>query len=165
MSDKLQILKSKIVNLDTLLRYAHIWRFGGNKIVFTNGCFDIIHRGHIEYLAQAASLGNRLVIGLNTDSSVAALKGPNRPVNDEQTRAEILAAFGFVDALVLFSEETPINLINRLQPDVLVKGGDYNPDTIVGADVVKANGGRVEVIPFVNGFSTSSIINKILAKG
>jgi rfaE bifunctional protein nucleotidyltransferase chain/domain len=163
--DKLQILKNKIFSLDNLLRNALVWRFRGDKIVFTNGCFDIIHRGHIEYLAQAASLGNRLIIGLNTDSSVAALKGSNRPVNDEQTRAEILAAFGFVDAVVLFSEETPIDLITAIKPDVLVKGGDYTPDTIVGADVVKTNGGRVEVIPFVNGFSTSSIINKILAKG
>lgn len=163
--DKLQILKNKIFSLDNLLRNALVWRFRGDKIVFTNGCFDIIHRGHIEYLAQAASLGNRLIIGLNTDSSVSTLKGPNRPVNDEQTRAEILAAFGFVDAVVLFSEETPIDLITAIKPDVLVKGGDYNPDTIVGANVVKDNGGRVEVIPFVNGFSTTSIINKILAKG
>lgn len=163
--DKLQILKNKIFSLDNLLRNALVWRFRGDKIVFTNGCFDIIHRGHIEYLAQAASLGNRLIIGLNTDSSVSTLKGPNRPVNDEQTRAEILAAFGFVDAVVFFSEETPINLITAIKPDVLVKGGDYNPDTIVGANVVKDNGGRVEVIPFVTGFSTSSIINKILAKG
>ena len=163
--DKLQILKNKIFSLDNLLRNALVWRFRGDKIVFTNGCFDIIHRGHIEYLAQAASLGNRLIIGLNTDSSVAALKGPNRPVNDEQTRAEILAAFGFVDAVVLFSEETPIHLITAIKPDVMVKGGDYKPDTIVGADIVKTNGGRVEVISFVNGFSTTSIINKILAKG
>jgi rfaE bifunctional protein nucleotidyltransferase chain/domain len=163
--DKLQILKNKIFSLDDLLRNALVWRFRGDKIVFTNGCFDIIHRGHIEYLAQAASLGNRLIIGVNTDSSVSTLKGPNRPVNDEQTRAEILAAFSFVDAVVLFSEETPINLITSIKPDILVKGGDYNPDTIVGANVVKDNGGRVEVIPFVNGFSTSSIINKILAKG
>ncbi len=163
--DKLQILKNKIFSLDNLLRNALVWRFRGDKIVFTNGCFDIIHRGHIEYLAQAASLGNRLIIGLNTDSSVSTLKGPNRPVNDEQTRAEILAAFGFVDAVVFFSEETPIHLITAIKPDVMVKGGDYKPDTIVGADVVHANGGKVEVIPFVNGFSTSSIINKILAKG
>lgn len=163
--DKLQILRKKIVSLNDLLRLTHIWHFNSDKVVFTNGCFDIIHRGHIEYLAQAASLGNRLIIGVNTDKSVSTLKGPNRPVNDELTRAEVLAAFGFVDAVILFDEETPINLITAVKPDVLVKGGDYNPDTIVGADVVKANGGRVEVIPFVNGFSTSSIINKILSQG
>lgn len=163
--DKLQVLRNKIYGIDGLLNTAHLWRFHSQKIVFTNGCFDIIHRGHIEYLAQAASLGNRLIIGVNTDQSVQRLKGPNRPVNDEQTRAEVLAAFGFVDAVILFDEETPLNLITQLKPDVLAKGGDYTPDTIVGADVVKANGGEVLVIPFVSGFSTTSVINKILSNG
>jgi rfaE bifunctional protein nucleotidyltransferase chain/domain len=163
--DKLQVLRNKIVTVDDLLRRIHTWRFANNTIVFTNGCFDIIHRGHIEYLAQAASLGNRLVIGLNTDSSVAALKGPNRPVTDEQSRAEVLAAFGFVDAVILFSEDTPLNLITAIKPDFLVKGGDYTPDTIVGADVVRSNGGSVQVISFVTGFSSSSIINKIVSLG
>lgn len=163
--DKLQVLRNKIFTVDDLLRRIHTWRFANNTIVFTNGCFDIIHRGHIEYLAQAASLGNRLVIGLNTDSSVAALKGPNRPVTDEQSRAEVLAAFGFVDAVILFSEDTPLNLITAIKPDFLVKGGDYTPDTIVGADVVRSNGGSVQVISFVTGFSSSSIINKIVSLG
>jgi rfaE bifunctional protein nucleotidyltransferase chain/domain len=163
--DKLQVLRNKIFTLDDLLRRAHTWRFANNTIVFTNGCFDIIHRGHIEYLAQAASLGNRLIVGLNSDSSVAKLKGPNRPVTDEQSRAEVLAAFGFVDAVILFTEETPINLITTIKPDFLVKGGDYTPDTIVGADVVRNNGGSVQVIPFVTGFSSSSIINKIVSLG
>ena len=163
--DKLQVLRNKIVTLDDLLRRAHTWRFANNTIVFTNGCFDIIHRGHIEYLAQAASLGNRLIVGLNADSSVAKLKGPNRPVNDEQSRAEVLAAFSFVDAVILFTEDTPLNLITAIKPDFLVKGGDYTPDKIVGADVVKNNGGSVQVISFVTGFSSSSIINKIVSLG
>jgi len=163
--DKLQVLRNKIVTLDDLLRRAHTWRFANNTIVFTNGCFDIIHRGHIEYLAQAASLGNRLIVGLNADNSVAKLKGPNRPVNDEQSRAEVLAAFCFVDAVILFTEDTPLNLITAIKPDFLVKGGDYTPDTIVGADVVKNNGGSVQVISFVTGFSSSSIINKIVSLG
>lgn len=163
--NKLQVLRNKIFSLDDLLRRVHVWGFSNDTIVFTNGCFDIIHRGHVEYLAQAASLGNRLIVGVNTDASVQRLKGPNRPVNDEHTRAEILAAFGFVDAVILFSDETPLNLITAIKPNVLVKGGDYTPDTIVGADVVKANGGRVEVIPFVQGFSTTSIINKIVTQG
>ena len=159
------MLRNKIVTLDNLLRRAHTWRFANNTIVFTNGCFDIIHRGHIEYLAQAASLGNRLIVVLNADSSVAKLKGPNRPVNDEQSRAEVLAAFSFVDAVILFTEDTPLNLITAIKPDFLVKGGDYTPDTIVGADVVKNNGGSVQVISFVTGFSSSSIINKIVSLG
>lgn len=163
--NKLQVLRNKIFGLDDLLRRTHVWGFSNDTIVFTNGCFDIIHRGHVEYLAQAASLGNRLIVGVNTDASVQRLKGPNRPVNDEHTRAEILAAFGFVDAVILFSDETPLSLITAIKPNVLVKGGDYTPDTIVGADVVKANGGRVEVIPFVQGFSTTSIINKIVTQG
>ena len=163
--NKLQVLCNKIVSLDDLLRTLHIWKFKGDKVVFTNGCFDIIHRGHVEYLAQAASLGNRLIVGVNTDACVQRLKGPNRPVNDENTRAEILAAFGFVDAVILFSDETPLSLITAIKPNVLVKGGDYTVDTIVGADVVKANGGTVEVIPFVQGFSTTSLINKIVTQG
>jgi rfaE bifunctional protein nucleotidyltransferase chain/domain len=163
--NKLQVLRNKIFSLDDLLRRTHVWSFSNDTIVFTNGCFDIIHRGHVEYLAQAASLGNRLIVAVNTDASVQRLKGPNRPVNDEHTRAEILAAFGFVDAVILFSDETPLSLITAIKPNVLVKGGDYTPDTIVGADVVKANGGRVEVIPFVQGFSTTSLINKIVTQG
>lgn len=163
--DKLKVLRNKIHSLDGLLNTVHLWKFQSQKVVFTNGCFDIIHRGHVEYLAKAASLGNRLIVAINTDRSVSALKGPNRPVNDEHTRAEVMAAFGFVDSVILFDEETPLNLITQLKPHVLVKGGDYTPDTIVGADVVKANGGEVLTIPFIDGFSTSSIINKIISAG
>lgn len=161
--DKLRLIRNKIFALDELTHVVSGWRLQSYSVVFTNGCFDIMHRGHVEYLAQAASMGNKLVIGLNSDQSVVRLKGPNRPVIDAFSRAELLASFQFVDAVVLFDEDTPLNLINALKPDVLVKGGDYTPETIVGADVVKANGGRVEVIPFVEGYSTTGIINKIIA--
>lgn len=138
-----------------------VWKYMGLKTVFTNGCFDIIHFGHIDYLARAASLGGKLVIGLNTDASVSKLKGPNRPVQDEKSRALILAALQFVDAVILFDEETPKELISFLIPDILVKGSDYSIDQIVGADVVLNNGGRVETMDFVPGYSTSKIIEKI----
>ena len=138
-----------------------VWKYMGLKTVFTNGCFDIIHLGHIDYLARAASLGGKLVIGLNTDASVSKLKGPNRPVQDEKSRALILAALQFVDAVILFDEETPKELISFLIPDILVKGSDYSIDQIVGADVVLNNGGKVETMDFVPGYSTSKIIEKI----
>lgn len=138
-----------------------VWKYMGLKTVFTNGCFDIIHYGHIDYLARAASLGGKLVIGLNTDASVSKLKGPDRPVQDEKSRALILAALQFVDAVILFDEETPKELISFLIPDILVKGSDYSIDQIVGADVVLNNGGRVETMDFVPGYSTSKIIEKI----
>lgn len=134
-------------------------------IVFTNGCFDILHVGHKRYLEQASSLGDIFVIGVNTDASVKRLKGPDRPVNTEQDRIELLSAFGFVDYVVLFDEDTPFELIKALQPDVLVKGGDYSLDKVVGRDFVEARGGRVELIPFVEGKSTTNIINKINSSG
>ena len=138
-----------------------VWKYMGLKIVFTNGCFDIIHYGHIDYLARAASLGGKLIIGLNTDASVSKLKGPNRPIQDQQSRALILAAMQFVDAVILFDEETPQELISFLIPDILVKGSDYRIEQIVGADVVLNNGGKVETMDFVAGYSTSNIIEKI----
>jgi rfaE bifunctional protein nucleotidyltransferase chain/domain len=138
-----------------------MWRFKDQKIVFTNGCFDIIHRGHVEYLAQAASHGDQLVIGLNTDASVKRLKGTSRPVQDENSRALILAAFSFVSKVVLFDEDTPFELIKLVQPDILVKGGDYNAEDIVGYDIVKNKGGEVITIDLVEGHSTSSIIDRI----
>ena len=138
-----------------------VWKYMGLKIVFTNGCFDIIHYGHIDYLARAASLGGKLIIGLNTDASVSKLKGPNRPIQDQQSRALILAAMQFVDAVILFDEETPQELISFLIPDILVKGSDYRIEQIVGADVVLKNGGKVETMDFVAGYSTSNIIEKI----
>ena len=131
------------------------------KIVFTNGCFDILHVGHKRYLQQAAMLGDVLIVGVNSDASVKRLKGPERPVNNEQDRAELLSALGFVDYVVIFEEDTPYELIKRIQPDVLVKGGDYKPDEVVGRDIVEARGGRLELIPFLKGKSTTKIINKM----
>lgn len=133
------------------------------KVVFTNGCFDILHLGHITYLAQARQLGDALVVGLNSDASVRRLKGPSRPVNDQNARAKVLAALECVDYVVFFEEDTPLNIITQVVPDVLVKGGDYSIDNIVGADFVMQNGGKVLTIPFVNGFSTTSIIENLKA--
>ena len=138
-----------------------LWRFKDDKIVFTNGCFDILHRGHIEYLAKAASLGTKLVIGLNTDASVKRLKGDSRPINDENTRALLLASLVFVDKVILFDTDTPRDLIDFVQPDVLVKGGDYKPEEIVGYDIVKAKGGEIVTLDFVEGYSTTSLIEKM----
>ena len=159
--DKLNFIQSKIIdsnNLDTQLAF---WRFKNYRIVFTNGCFDIIHRGHIEYLAQAASHGDILIIGLNTDNSVRRIKGETRPVQDEYARAITLAALQFVNAVVLFDDETPYNLINKVQPDILIKGSDYKPESIVGYDIVKAKGGEVVTIDFIDGYSTTRIIEKL----
>lgn len=138
-----------------------LWRFKDDKIVFTNGCFDILHKGHIEYLAKAASLGTKLVIGLNTDASVKRLKGDSRPVNDENARALLLASLVFVDKVILFDTDTPRDLIDFVQPDVLVKGGDYKPEEIVGYDIVKAKGGEIVTLNFVEGYSTTSLIEKM----
>ena len=131
------------------------------KIVFTNGCFDILHVGHKRYLQEAATLGDILVVGVNSDDSVRRLKGPNRPVNNEQDRVEMLCAMGFIDYVVVFGEDTPYELIKKIQPDVLVKGGDYKPDEVVGRDIVEARGGELKLIKFVDGKSTTNIINKI----
>jgi rfaE bifunctional protein nucleotidyltransferase chain/domain len=138
-----------------------VWRAKGQKIIFTNGCFDILHHGHLDYLAKAADMGNVLVVGVNTDASVKRLKGPERPVTNENDRAFQLASLLCVDAVCLFNEDTPLQLIELVQPDVLVKGGDYTIDTIVGAPFVMARGGKVETVPFVNGYSTTSILDYI----
>ena len=160
--DQLSIIQSKIIldwsDLESVLA---IWKFKNQKVVFTNGCFDIIHLGHVEYLAKAAAHGNQLVIGLNSDASVKRLKGPSRPVQDENTRAMVLASFSFVSKVVLFDEDTPFELIKLILPDILVKGSDYEPDKIIGYDIVTANGGEVITIDLVNGHSTTGIINKI----
>jgi rfaE bifunctional protein nucleotidyltransferase chain/domain len=159
--DKNEKMRSKIVGPEEALSMLSIWHYMGLKVVFTNGCFDILHKGHVDYLSRAASLGDRMIVGLNSDKSVSEIKGPNRPIQDEASRAEIMASLFFVDAVVLFDEETPFNLINFLKPDILVKGSDYTIDKIVGADVVMANGGRVETINFIDGYSTTNIVNKI----
>ena len=131
-------------------------------LVFTNGCFDILHRGHVDYLQEAAAMGDRLVIGLNSDSSVKRQnKGPERPLNDELSRAKVLAALRLVDAVVIFDQDTPLELIKAIGPDVLVKGGDWKPEQIVGGDVVKARGGEVLSLKLVDGFSTTKLVEKI----
>jgi len=158
-----QIIEKKIFEQKNLLKQIQIWRgLFNKKIVFTNGCFDILHKGHADYLSQARSLGQVLIVGLNTDASVRRQnKSPQRPINTEQTRAFMMASLHVVDAVILFDEDTPLELITALQPDVLVKGSDYKPDSIVGADVVKARGGEVVTIELTQGFSTSSLIEKI----
>ena len=157
----LEKIYDKILNRESLEEKLNLWRKEGKTIVFSNGCFDILHRGHVEYLSKAADLGDILVIGLNTDASVRRIKGPSRPVNDEKARAVVLAALEFVDAIMFFDEDTPYNLIKNVQPDVLVKGKDYKAEDIVGYDIVTNNGGRVETIELVEGFSTTNTINKM----
>ena len=156
-------LKEKVVSQDQALKELKAWREKNKKIIFTNGCFDIIHPGHIDYLSQARDLGDILVLGLNTDQSVRRLnKGSNRPINDERTRAYVLAGLASVDLIVFFDEETPYNLIKLLQPNVLLKGNDYEVEKIIGFDILKENGGEVITIPFLEGYSTSSLIKKII---
>jgi rfaE bifunctional protein nucleotidyltransferase chain/domain len=157
----LNILKSKIIfEKEQLTNYLEFLRNKKQPIVFTNGCFDIVHRGHIEYLAQAADLGAALIIGLNSDSSVRRLKGETRPIIDEYSRALLLSALSFVNKVVLFQEDTPYELIKFIQPDVLVKGSDYKPQDIVGYDIVMAKAGKIATIDFIDGFSTTSILQK-----
>jgi rfaE bifunctional protein nucleotidyltransferase chain/domain len=137
------------------------WKKAGERVVFTNGCFDLIHFGHLQYLEKARSLGDRLVIGLNSDDSVSRLKGKHRPIKDQKTRAALMASLFFVDMVVLFEEDTPFELIQQLLPDILVKGGDYTIENIVGADIVLNNGGEVKTLAFVPGYSTSAYEEKI----
>jgi rfaE bifunctional protein nucleotidyltransferase chain/domain len=145
---------------DALLR-IRAWQDADEQIVFTNGCFDLVHLGHIDYLEKARALGDRLVLGLNTDASVSRIKGPLRPVVNEGARARLMAALEFVDAVILFDEPTPQALIEAVRPDILVKGDDYTPETIVGADFVMKHGGAVKTIPLVPGYSTTRLIEKI----
>lgn len=159
---KFDIIKSKILQGEEFERKLTYWRFKEYKIVFTNGCFDILHAGHVEYLSKAASEGNILVIGLNSDDSVRRLKGSHRPINNQQARAILLASLGFVDAVVLFDEDTPYKLIKTVQPDILIKGSDYKPEEIVGYDILTAKGGLVKTVDLVEGYSTTSIEQKIL---
>lgn len=157
----LEVIQSKIYTVESLKSFLNIWRFKGYKIVFTNGCFDIIHRGHIEYLSKAADLGNILIVGLNSDSSVRKIKGESRPVQDEEARKIILASLHFVDAVIVFDEETPYSLINLIKPDIIVKGSDYAPEEIVGYTLVKEYGGKVVTIELTEGYSTTNIIERI----
>ena len=157
----LEKIYDKILDEKSLEEMLNLWREEGKTIVFSNGCFDILHRGHVEYLSKAADLGDVLIIGLNTDASVKRIKGPSRPVNDEKARAVVLAALEFVDAVVFFEEDTPYSLIKNVQPDVLVKGKDYKAEDIVGYDIVINKGGKVETIELVEGFSTTNTIEKM----
>ena len=159
-----QKIIDKIFLPDNLAEQRKAWKQQAKTVVFTNGCFDLIHAGHIDYLSKAAGLGHKLIIGLNSDASVKKIKGQGRPVNDEKTRSLVLASFLFTDAIVLFDDETPLALIRNLQPDILVKGGDYEENDIVGANEVKLNGGKVIILPFIEGYSSSKIIDKILKK-
>src|SRR5271155_93155 len=154
-------LLDKITGVAKLKDHVSAWKSEGKKVVFTNGVFDLLHIGHITYMAKAAELGDKLVIGLNSDTSVKRIKGEDRPVNDQNSRAALLAALFFIDAIVVFEEDTPINVITALMPDILVKGADYSVENIVGAKEVIAIGGEVKTINFVEGYSSTSIIQKI----
>jgi D-glycero-beta-D-manno-heptose 1-phosphate adenylyltransferase len=151
----------EVILLPGLLRLRQQWRFFGKKVVFTNGCFDIVHRGHVDYLAKAKSLGDILIVGLNDDASVTRLKGPHRPIVEQQDRADILAALKNVDYVCLFSEDTPYEIIKALVPDVLVKGADWPVDKVVGKDIVESAGGSVQTIEFLPNRSTTNMIAKI----
>lgn len=162
---KADIIEGKILSLADALRTVNQWRVTGKTIAFTNGIFDILHRGHIYSLSQAAREADYLIVGLNSDSSTKQLKGPTRPINDQQARAIVMASLLMVDMVVIFDEETPLELIKAIMPDVLVKGGDYTEEQVAGAKEVKANGGRVVLNPIVEGFSTTNTIKKMSEPG
>ncbi len=156
-----EALELKIMSLAQLVLARNKWASENQKVVFTNGCFDILHFGHIHYLADAADCGDKLIVGLNSDSSVSALKGPSRPINDIMTRKTLLSSLSFVDAVIVFEKATPLELIQELTPDVLVKGGDWETSQIIGSDWVLQHGGEVLSLPFIEGYSTTSIETKI----
>jgi D-beta-D-heptose 7-phosphate kinase/D-beta-D-heptose 1-phosphate adenosyltransferase len=155
------LTSNKILTFNGMQHQVKRWRLLDKTVAFTNGCFDILHRGHLEILSQSAALGDILVVGVNTDASVKKLKGENRPVNNESFRAQMLASLTMIDAVVLFDEETPLELIRIIEPDILIKGGDYSIEQIVGAEDVIKNGGEVKIIPLVKGYSTTALIQKI----
>jgi D-glycero-beta-D-manno-heptose 1-phosphate adenylyltransferase len=155
------ISEHKILTCPELLKQVAAWKAQGQRVVFTNGCFDLLHLGHVDYLEKAKQLGDKLLVAVNTDASVSRLKGPERPLQDEMSRARIMASLLFVDAVVLFDEETPYELIKMVMPDILVKGDDYAIENIVGHDIVLQNGGEVKTIQLVKGYSTSGIVDKI----
>jgi D-glycero-beta-D-manno-heptose 1-phosphate adenylyltransferase len=154
-------LNKKILSFDQIATSVRRWQSAGKTVVFTNGCFDLLHYGHIHYLADARNLGDKLIVGLNSAASVRRLKGEHRPINDELTRQNLLAALEMVDAVVVFESDTPLELICLIAPDILVKGGDWRPDQIVGSEFVLKNGGKVMSLPFVEGYSTTNIEAKI----
>ncbi len=160
---KPQAIHHKIYDLPHLLQQISVWRFHNRRIVFTNGCFDILHKGHAHVLNTASELAYDavVIVGVNSDASVKRLKGEGRPINNENDRAFLLASLYAVSAVVVFNEDTPYELIKAIQPDFLVKGGDYTPETIVGADIVQANGGKVVVVPFLQNYSTTNLVDKM----
>ena len=159
--DYLQVIQNKIIDKDALSKLVANYQLKNQKIVFTNGCFDLLHQGHVTYLAQAASLGNRLIVGINSDNSVQKLKGIHRPIQDEKSRTLIMASLHVISAVIVFDEATPLELIKIIKPDFLVKGGDWEPAKIVGSDIVQSYGGQVISIPFIDGYSTTAIETKI----
>ena len=162
MKSHKELINNKIFSgIDLLMKRINAWRLMSNTIVFTNGCFDLMHLGHIHLLSSAKDLGDKLIIGVNSDNSVKKIKGPKRPVNDEQTRINFLASLFYVDAVILFEEETPYQLIKAIEPDILVKGGDYVLKDIIGSDIVLNGGGKVETIHYLEGLSSSATEEKI----
>ena len=157
----LERIQSKIVSRTDLSKIIDDLQSQNKKIIFSNGCFDLVHRGHVEYLAKAADLADVFVLGLNTDASVSRLKGPSRPLQDQEARAILMAGFSFIDYVVFFDEDTPLELIKEVQPDVLVKGNDYKIEDVVGYDVVTKKGGTVQTVKLTEGYSTSIIVDKI----
>ncbi|MFZ1526729.1 MAG: D-glycero-beta-D-manno-heptose 1-phosphate adenylyltransferase [Saprospiraceae bacterium] len=159
----MSLIKEKIYHSHQHIKdQIALWKASGKKIVFTNGCFDLVHVGHVLYLESAAQLGDILVVGLNSDDSVRRLKGPTRPINDILNRSHVLAALASVDAVIIFEEDTPYDTIHTILPDVLVKGGDWAPELIIGSEVVLKNGGQVLSLDFVDGYSTTNIENRII---
>jgi len=154
-------VNKKVKPLLSLKKTLRQFKRKNKKIVFTNGCFDILHRGHVEYLRKAKSLGDILIVGINSDASVKKLKGKGRPINTQGDRAKILASLEFIDFVTIFGEETPFKLINEVRPDILVKGGDWKTEEIVGGNIVKSYGGRVAVIKYLKGYSTTKLLNAI----
>jgi D-glycero-beta-D-manno-heptose 1-phosphate adenylyltransferase len=157
-------IESKILDIVAAQAIVQNWQNNGFEIVFTNGCFDLLHYGHVRYLAEARELGDKLIVGLNSTASVRRLKGSHRPINDELTRKTVLAALQSVDLVVVFESDTPYDLINRLKPDILVKGGDWQSHQIVGSDLVLERGGQVLSLPFQDGYSTTNLESKIKGK-
>ena len=161
MSKQLNKLKAKIFNIKDFTQILKEWRSVGNKIVFTNGCFDFIHLGHLEILARSADLGDKLIVGINSDKSIKRIKGKSRPIIQEDSRAKQLAAIEFVDAVILFNEDTPYDLISFINPDIITKGGDYKKNDVIGKELMNKKSGEVVIIPLTQGYSTTSILEKI----